>query len=448
MTARYLFFVIGIAALALLAGCGRGPQSYGVVLWPPEDSPLEFGMLVEITDSSSIAETATIRLPEDGERATVEQWRIESFESNEAASEFAKDFEEYSQRFAASTRQALRVRTDRDMSADSVYRLRRGEEVKIISRSEDSAQETWYEVLTREGSRGWVRGRDLSGAEGSSATEVADVVGIMNPRLDTFLSTVWRPTYFRRMIKSNRIDLERFREGYGLFPEPEQKRLRLNLPDQNATFDYETWSSGQARQFIAEGTRFSVIVRSDEVISIRYTINNERYNIAMERVEEDISEVRAEERRRRAELYASLRSRGTRLSSNAYGTVELREDNEIRWRDFSRLVPSVIPRSAGSRGHLRFDHFLADSIEGEYEGALSFHFTGLEEQPVVFLYEFVSGGIRLAHVQKETIEDKIVQREGRSPVVIFFSFEEASTSEAPTDEEGNEPATPEDGDAE
>ncbi|MFO8064072.1 MAG: SH3 domain-containing protein [Spirochaetia bacterium] len=446
MTARYILFVIGLSALFLVSGCGRGPQGYGVVLWPPEDSPLEFGMLVEVTDSSDIADTYTIRPPEDGERITTEQWRIESFETNEAATEFAEDFDEYRERFASSARQALRVRTEQDTSADSVYRLRQGEEVKIISRSDDSSEEgqdtgtsqgVWYEVLTREGSRGWVPGRHLSGIEGSSGVGIADVVGITNPRLDTFLSTDWRPTYFQRMIESDRIDLERFREEYGLFPEPEQSRLRLNLPDESATFDYETWSSGQARQFIAEGTRFSVIVRSDEAISIRYTIDGERNNIAMERVDEDISEVRAEERERRAELYESLVSRGSRLASDAYGTVELREDNEIRWQNYDRLVPSVIPRSARSEGRLRFDHFRSDDLEGDYDGALSFHFDGAEDEPVVFLYQFVSGGLRLAHVREDNIEDKIVQRESRSPVVIFFSFQESAGGSEADDDAGS-----------
>ena len=336
MTARSIRIAIGISIVLALIGCGGGSRSFGVVLWPPQESPLEFGMLVEVTDSSDIESTYTVRPLENGERMTTEQWRIEAFDSNEQAREFADNFEQYSDTFGTSQLQALRVRTEPNASAESVYRLRQGEEVNVIGQSSDASEDggstdVWYEVLTRDGSRGWVPDRFLAGLESSSEAANSEIEGVTNPRLDTFLSTVWRPTYFQRMLESDRIDLERFRTEYGLFPEPEQSRVRLNLPDQSATFDYETWSSGQARQFIAEGTRFSVIVRSEKTISIRYTVNGERYNIAMIRIDEDIAETRAAERERRSELYASLRSRGTRLSSDAYGTVELREQYEARY---------------------------------------------------------------------------------------------------------------------
>jgi hypothetical protein len=230
------------------------------------------------------------------------------------------------------------------------------------------------------------------------------------------------------MLESGQIDLERFRADYGLFPEPEENRIRLNLEDQSATFEYEGWSRGRSNEFVARGSAFSVIVRSENSISVQYTVDGEGYNIAMQSIERDIAEVRREEQERRAERYGSLRSRGNRLVSNAYGNILLRDDGAFQWAQYSRLVPSVIPASAGASGYIRFDHFLSDSVAENYEGALSFRFVGAEDQPVVFLYQFVSGGLRLAHAPSDNIRDKVVLRESLSPVIIFFSFEDGDST--------------------
>lgn len=429
MTFRHLSTVIVISVFfSVLASCGGGSQGYAVLLWPPEGSSLEYGNVVTITDSSDVEETYTVRPSEDAERVTVPQWRVEVFGSEERAREFAGEFEDYAETFATAERQALPVREDADRTSNIVYRLRRGEEAKVISRSDQPSDEAgfvdyWYEVLTRDGSRGWAFGYYLSGIEGSGAGGEEDSP-VDDPILSRFLSTTWRPVYFSRMLDSGRIELERFRADYGLFPEPEENRIRLNLEDQSATFEYEGWSRGRSREFVARGAPFSVIVRSENVISIQYTTGGEGHNIAMQSIERNIEEVRREEQERREEQYASLRSRGNRLVSNAYGNILLRDDGAFRWSRYSRLVPSVIPSSAGASGHIRFDHFLSEGLAEDYEGALSFRFVGAENQPVVFLYQFVSGGLRLAHAPSDNIRDKVVLRESLSPVILFFSFEE------------------------
>ncbi len=433
MTFRHLSTVIVISVfVSILSACGGGSQGSGVVLWPPEGSSLEYGMVVTISDSSDVEDTYTVSPPEDGERVTVPQWRVEVFGSEERTREFAADFEHYAQTFASAERQALPVREDPDRTSSIVYRLRHGEEAKVISRSDQPSDEAgfvdyWYEVLTRDGSRGWVFGYYLSGIEGSGGgSEESSPVD--DPLLSRFLSTTWRPVYFSRMLDSGRIDLERFRADYGLFPEPEENRIRLNLEDQSATFEYEGWNRGRSREFVARGAQFSVIVRSENNISIQYTIDGEGYNIAMQSIERDVAEVRREEQERREERYASLRSRGDRVVSNAYGNILLHDDGAFEWSRYSRLVPSVIPASAGASGNIRFDHFLSEGLSEDYEGALSFRFAGAENQPVVFLYQFVSGGLRLAHVPPNNIRDKVVIRESLSPVIVFFSFEEGDST--------------------
>jgi hypothetical protein len=418
--------------VSLLAACGGGAQGYAVVLWPPEDSPLDYGTIAPITDSSDIEETYTLRTPEGGERLTLPQWRVDVFGSEERAEEFAAEYEPYADEFASAERQALPVRSEQDRTSQIVYRLRQGEEVKIVGRGEQPSDEAgfvdyWYEVLTADGSRGWVFGYYLSGIAGSENDGGQEDI-TADPLLSRFLSTTWRPVYFARMLESDHIDLERFRADYGLFPEPEDNQIRLNLEEQSATFEYEGWTRGRSREFVAGGARFSVIVRSETEISVQYTINGEGYNRAMQAIERDIEEVREQERARRDALYEALRSRGTRLSSDAYGSILLRENMAFQWSRYSRLVPSVIPSSAGASGFLRFDHFLSDDLAGEYDGALSFRFVGAEDRPVVFIYQYVSGGMRLAHVPPENIRDKVVLRESLSPVIIFFSFEEGGST--------------------
>ena len=432
MNIRYLRLAVVVTAIMLAAGCGAGTQGFGVVLWPPDDSALEFGSLVEVTGSSDIESTYTVRTPEEGDTLTTPQWRIELFGSEEQARQFADDYEAYAETFAAAERQALPVRAEQDRTSQIVYRLRQGEEVKIVTRSDQPSDEAgfvdyWYEVLTRDGTRGWVFGYHLSGV--SETGETTQRRGVADdPLLKRFLTTTWRPTYFAEMLSSGRVDLERFRAEFGLFPDPENRELRLSLPEQSATFSYDGWSRGRAREFVAEGAQFSVLVRqARDSISVQYTIDGEGYNIAMQSIERDIQEIRSQEQSRRDALYESLRSRGSRLVSDAYGTIRLQEEQEFRWEQFGRLVPQVVPAAAGATGRVRFDHFLTDELSESYEGALSFRFTAVEDQPVVFLYEYVSGGVRMAHVPRENIEEKLVRRESLSPVIIFFSFEEGNS---------------------
>lgn len=428
-----LSMIIAVSLVfSILSACGGGSREFAVILWPPDESPLEYGMVVAVTDSSDIGDTYTVRPLEGEERFTVPKWRAQMFESEELARDFAQEFEPYAESFATANRQALPVREDAERTSRIVYRLRLGEETKVIARSDQPSDEAgfvdyWYEVLTRDGSRGWVFGYNVTGVDGSGAGTGEESI-LDDPLLSGFLSATWRPTYFSRMLDSGRIDLERFRADYGLFPEPEENRIRLNLEDQSATFEYERWSRGRAGEFIARGTQFSVVVRSENRISVRYTVDGEGYSKAMERLERDIEEVRSEERERREALYESLRSRGSGLVSNAYGSILLRDDGAFEWSRYSRLVPAVIPASAESGGRVRFDHFRSDDISEEYEGALSFRFTGAEDQPAVFLYQFVSGGLRLAHVPPDNIRDKVVVRESRSPLIIFFSFEEGDST--------------------
>ncbi|MFP4067859.1 MAG: SH3 domain-containing protein [Spirochaetaceae bacterium] len=444
MNVKHLgIFVFLISVFLLLAGCG-GSRRYAVVLWPPEEVSVDPGAVVRVSESARIEKTHTIRLPESGDRVTIPQWRAQVFDDEEGARAFAEEYAAFAETYATARRRALPVRSDRSGSARALYRLRDGERVKVVHRSEEPSDEGglvdyWYEVLTTDGTRGWVFGHYLSGV--SETDDEGQTVDLStDPLLDRFLSHAWRPTYFGRMIDSGRIDLDRFRSDYGLFPEPENNRIRLNLENQRAVFEYSDWIRGGSREFIARNTPFSVRVRAGGDVSVRYRINGRGYEVAMETLDADIEEIRRKERARREERYASLRSRGSLWRSDSYGSVRLYDDMAFEWDDYSRLVPRIIPQNAGNSGTVDFDYFLTEELSRAYDGVISFRFRGADETPVAFLYEVTTGGIRLSHAPQDNIRDNVVRRDRRSPVVIYFSFAAADTAEG-----GESAETPEHG---
>jgi hypothetical protein len=164
-------------------------------------------------------------------------------------------------------------------------------------------------------------------------------------------------------------------------------------------------------------------VRGEDLASLQYTHNGESASLAIQTIDEDITEVIRTERERREALYEDFFELGI-LHSSAYGTIEFFPDRVFEWRNYRRLVPNAIPQDAGRSGTVAFDIYPGSAFEGRYDGVISFYFNGAEDAPVRFLYAQSSGGVRMQFVPPGDVEENIVARESLSPLVIFFSESE------------------------
>jgi hypothetical protein len=138
-------------------------------------------------------------------------------------------------------------------------------------------------------------------------------------------------------------------------------------------------------------------------------------------MKDDVTEVIAAEKKRRSDLYDTLKKPGAILVSSAYGTIRLHEGMRFSWDGFSRLVPSLIGPNAKGKGSIDFTLRAAKELAGEYDGVITFVFDEYPNGGVSFLYKAASGGLRFTSLARDSLQGLVVTHPGISPVVIFFS---------------------------
>lgn len=412
--------VLTVLSLIVVA-CGDRPDAYGVVLWSDADGEPETGAIVPIVETSRAGDTHLLNL--DASNDEIDSWRVRLFDDREAAETFQAEYQEFEDIFARANVNALPVRQRQDRLSSIVYRLRDGEEMKVLRKSAEPFNEAglvahWYHVLTEEGVEGYVFGYHLTvfDAEVGIVEEEPEA----DPVLQEFLSKTWRPVYFAEMLESGTFDLGLFTPAIGFFPEPEQNRFRLVLPKYSQNFVYDEIVKVAPRRYMAEGTSLQFIVRSENVAALQYTRGDGPVSLALQTIEADIEEAIEQERERRRNLYEAFLEVGI-LHSSAYGTIEFFQNQEFEWRDYDRLVPNAIPQRAQGSGLVAFDHYAGREFQDSYEGVITFRFDGAPNSPVRFLYAHSNGGVRMQFVPETDIRDNVVVRESLSPVVIFFS---------------------------
>lgn len=418
-----------IIPLLLVVSCGRRPIAYGVLLWAPEESELPNGQLLEITGESQLNNAYSVTTPEIEEEITFPMWRIASFPEQEDAMEYANGYAPYVESFARAKRQALPVRAEPDRLSPDVYRLREGELIKLLDRTEEQSNEAgfqgyWYKVLTREGVQGWAFGHFLEVTGGEREEATAPTGGEELSDVERIISNTWRPAYFREMINRKRVDLSRFRSTFGLFIDQENQEIQIVLPEHSVTYPYEEFFRAGPSRYGVEGSPVTISVRGEERISVQYTLNGREQSRVFVLLNQEIPEIIEEELARRQELWEAFREQGNRLISTAYGEIELLEGRRFTWTGHRRLTPTVIPSRAGDSGTVSFPLFLSDELRREYDGAVLFTFES-DTSPVEvrFVYEQTGSGVRLTYVPTEDVEESTIQREAFSPIVIFFSYE-------------------------
>lgn len=421
MTRNRLGILLLVLQNLITVSCGDHPDAYAVVLWAEEDGGPEAGSILPIAETSRGGDRHLYT--SDGSNREIDAWRVRLFDEVDAAEAFGAEYGEYAHVFARANVNALPVRERQDRSSVIVYRLRDGERLKVLDRSDEPVNEGglvahWYRVLTEEGVEGHVFGYHLSVYDVREG--IVEEEPELDPVLQGFLSKVWRPIYFAEMLERGTYDLEIFTPNIGFFPDPRNNTLRLVLPTYSQKFEYKEIIEVAPRRYMAVGTSLQFIVRSDSVAALQYTRDGEPASLALQTIEEDIDAMIAEERARRAMLYEEFFDLGI-LRSSAYGRIEFFEDRMFEWQEYDRLVPNAIPRVAGNSGSVAFDTYPGPDFQSRFDGVISFYFDGAPDTAVRFLYARSADGVRMQFVPEPDVRENVVVRQSLSPVVIFFS---------------------------
>jgi len=243
------------------------------------------------------------------------------------------------------------------------------------------------------------------------------------------------------MISRSMIDLTRFREDIGFFPDRSQNLIRIVLPEYSLDFHYTRVEKLAQGTYQAVGADLRITVLDTGRIALSYSYKSQPVETVFVLLSDDVTDIVAKEQARRQDLYTAFVASGTRLVSSAYGTVELSDGMKFSWQGLGKLVPAVVGASAQDQGTVDFRYHLAKALQGSYDGVLTFLFDdpsggfgsplsptsvrGAAQQGatqgVSFLYKSVDGGIRFTSLGEESFKDLYVMRPAISPVVIFFT---------------------------
>ena len=421
--------LVAIVPLIALGSCTQRHLGSGVILWESPEYPFRSGEVVEVLEESYIEDTYLVRYAEGEEGIVLPTWRVRFFPKSERATSFAEQYAAYRDNYAFSQRDGLPIRQEANQEAKILYKIRKGELLKVLGRGEqlESAgayEDYWYEVLTEDGTLGFSFGYLLTNfaTEDDPKKEIARLLQY-DPFLDMFMTSVWRPEYFWEMILSRKIDLSRFRNDVGLFPDRESKTISLVTHTFSTSFKYEKIERVGSDRYVFADSGFRVLAQSDERISVSYQIGGQNVSTTFVIVKEDIPEIIGQERERRKRVYRSLLQKGNMLRSEAYGDIVLQDDMSFVWRGFDKMPPRVFVREVEGPGEVDFPYFLSGELEKTYDGVISFRFREYtEEETTSFLYKLVADGVQFVFARQESFEKNEIASVGSSPLVVFFRF--------------------------
>lgn len=429
--AKYLLALSALCVLAALSACAR-PRGYGLVLWVEKDSPFKNGEVVPVLKESHLQKTLLVRAPGSRQIQELPAFRVRLFPSQGAARQAARQYEPFTALYGYAKRDGLPLREKPDQEAKMVYKLRARQLVKVLEKSAEAASvggysDFWYGVLTDDGLEGWCFGYTLTLFTALEDPRLeAEKILARDPSLEKLFSTTWRPEYFSTMAAKNRIDLAQFRSEIGLFPDQEKKVLQLVMPAFSQSFSYESVEKIGEDRYRFPPTDLRLQVEQGKRIVLNYTRSGQIMSTVLEDFETDPQEIIAKELERRQALFREFRSRGSRMQSSAYGTVELQEEMGFRWSGFERLASQserLFPRPVTGGGKIDFPFFLAEELKTSYDGVIAFRFAEYGPQEATsFLYKFTAEGVRFEFVPPREIVELEVKRKQMTPLVVFFTF--------------------------
>ena len=356
---KYTVTLLLIIISAALSSCGSKYTGWAVLYIEDSENGLEAGTVFPVLQESDIRDAYTIEAAGHDTGLDIARWKMSFHEKEDDARQFAADYTEWIDIYAVTLLNGLSIRESADSSSERIYKLREGQTVKIIGRNEQMVNIAdhdgyWYSVLTEDGTSGYCFDKNLrmynAREEGAGITSVLDT-----ELLQTFYNRAFRPEYFKDMIRENRIDLSRFRTTRGIFAYPEEKKIVLSLKDMQQVFEYTSVSQNSSGRFIFEGSSLMVEMRGENTIAIYYNHNSKEYAEVMVYIS-NIEELIEAEIERRKLLFEQIAELGS-VSSSAYGRIIFEENRAFRWTNYKRLVPGVLPESAGENGRLEFNYF-------------------------------------------------------------------------------------------
>ncbi|MDR0910085.1 MAG: SH3 domain-containing protein [Spirochaetaceae bacterium] len=456
----YLFFILGLSLVLLgtLASCERR-LGWGLLLWTQENPEIPSGAVLPVFIRSNIDRVWVAGIPEeyrqpgnDIDKIEIPLSQLELIGSHGAANKRAEHFAPYALSYAETVQDGLPMRRDPDNSSQRVYRLKKGQLLKILSVAKGNAAVgadgkplpgDWYQVLTEDGVRGYCfsyRLRLFDYERGSMLSETAAETGLTNSSgqhdtlLDETLAKIWYPESYGSMVSQQKIDLATLQKGWRFFPGETEGKARIFDDTIDKTFSYTNIKKDPSvvngRTWLFDGSSLSMTLRGSKTLALQYSDENGMLkSLLWTTLDQPLEDIINQETERRRVLYQTLHDQGPVLRSSNYGELSLAAlgddalEGHFSWRGYNLLSPAIIPYSALPSGSINMGYFLDPSLQGLFTGALAFNFDsiGNKGSHAVFMYNFESNGIRFEYAPPDNLEGWTITRRAATPTVIYFS---------------------------
>lgn len=433
-------------ALAVSSASCSQRQGWALVLWPPEGSGIPHGSVVPVYFISNITKTYAVGVPGSKEKAELELWRVEEHATRAGAKSAEARFAELAPIYGVATRDGLLLRAKPDNKAEQVYRLRLGQEIKLLERVDGAVVETggvalegeWYKALAADGTTGFIFSNQLTRWDAAAGPK--PLIAIDRPEADatlsTLFSTVWRPDYFDSMVADGKLDLAAYSPRYGVFSYAVRKQIRIERPEFSKAYNYasiarkddgsyEIQPSGATIAFAKSGgiifTPPEADVPPDALARVREELGDEAVvSYAFVDHKSDILGVIAAEERKRLSRLAEFVAGGERFESELGGVLIATRSARFTWVAYGALTPDPIPEGSGEKGSISMDLYLSPELQSSWSGAFTLRFEAGSRPEVRFAYRLDNSRLTLAYIAPALVTYSIVAApDGLAPTAEF-----------------------------
>lgn len=421
--AIHKIFLISILLILTLSSCSKY-IGYGVVLLPGEENKLDSGTLIKITKESRIRKTWVYNT-ETEEHIEIDQWRVDFYEKEEHAQNYIDKSKEFKNYHVIVNRDSHSMRVKPVAGTQLVYRLKKGEKVKVIGRTKNkeeigSFDGYWWELITEAGVKGWSYDSYLSVYNGDKL--VHSNIKPDGPEIHDFFKTTWRPKSFYYMQRDRVVNLDIFKSKFKMTPDIDNKELTISMPDHYVTFNFTEFKRTGTNNYNLIGSPVQLDFSMKGTVTVIYSVDSKSYQTDFIYMSDSlVSEIINNERTTRKIKYNEFIFKGPIFNSNAYGEIIFNEDNTFEWKNRDNLInKQLITRNANPTGTVSFKLFLGSKIKTKYSGIITFDFGSRQE--ISFLYNFKDSGIQFLYIPPTKIKDnKVEDDDFYTPIQLFFT---------------------------
>lgn len=427
-----IFSAFILSLSVIFTSCSDKVMGWSVVLWDMPESSLQSGEVVPVYIKSNISHVYVIGL-ENGKKIEVPLWQLTDPLSKKKNLVRKVRYEEYAHYYASVKLDGLPCRAEPVNTAKQVYRLRKGEVIKILYKGKgqtvmagkNALEGDWFRILTKDGTQGWCFSYNLNLYEtDASGSRIGGEEIVEEQAEDEIFTAItrsyWYPDYFDTMISTQNIDLSRLHPSFNFNIDVDTKKVSLNTKDIHEVWDYKGYTKTDDREFALTDIPIVIISRRSNFIVLRYTGESGKpQELDFVTINADLNEVLENERNRRSYAYLQIWTRGPVYSSTNYGKLVFDEDGSFRWSNFRLLVPSVIKSTAKNAGTVQVKYTISRQLAQSYDGVVTFKFNGMAEE-VNFLYTLEDDGLRLEDATGAKMDGNQFKERSSSPIIVYF----------------------------